>query len=52
MNRRRRIRLATVGAITIVNAIMIRKGEKFYEKNKDIMRTPFDVENYENQYNH
>ncbi len=52
MSRRQRVRLAAAAALTLANAVMIRKGEEFYEGNKDILRTPFDVENYENQYNH
>ena len=52
MSRRRKIELVAAGALTLVNAIMIHKGVKYYEGSKDFTRTPFNVEEYESRYNH
>ncbi len=51
MSGKQKIKLTAAAALTLVNAILIHKGETFCEENRELYRTPFDVENYENQYN-
>lgn len=52
MSRRQRIELVAAGALTLMNVVMIHKGVKYRESSNDFTRTPFDVEEYENRYNH
>lgn len=44
--------LLGTGALTLANIVMIHNGAKYRKSSDDFARIPFNVEEYENRYNH